>query len=123
MSTKVLVTGSRDLKEYKAVYDALDEIYQTHFPLIVIHGSARGADSFADAWAVFRANVTPVRVVADWENDGRAAGSIRNSRMLELSPDIVLAFFQDGATNYGTRHMAKIAREAGIEVKTITVPE
>jgi len=123
MATKVLVTGSRDLKDYQAVYDALDEIYFQKAPLIVIHGAARGADSFADSWAVFRANVTPVRVLADWENDGRAAGSIRNSRMLELNPDIVLAFFQDGAGNYGTRHMTKIAREAGYEVKAITVPE
>lgn len=123
MSTKVLVTGSRDLKNYQPVYDALDKIYSQRAPLIVIHGAARGADSFADAWAVFRSNVTPVRVIPDWENDGRAAGSIRNSRMLELNPDIVLAFFQEGAGNYGTRHMVKIAREAGYEVIVIAVPE
>ena len=121
MTTKVLVTGSRDLKDYQTVYDALDEIYVQKSPLIVIHGAARGADSFADSWAVFRANVTPVRVLADWENDGRAAGPIRNSRMLELNPDIVLAFFQEGAGNYGTRHMTKLARESGYEVKAYTV--
>lgn len=122
MSKIVLVTGSRDLKDYTAVYTALDEVYAQFQPMIVIHGQARGADAFADAWAVFRTNVTPVRVPADWENDGRGpAGPIRNARMLELGPSLVLAFFQNGAGNYGTRNMVKQAREAGVEVRTFTV--
>ena len=116
MSTKVLVTGSRELKNYQGVYDALDEIYAKHYPLIVIHGAAQGADLFADTWAVHRSGVTVVRVPADWDNDGRAAGPIRNERMLELNPDIVVAFFQEGAKNYGTSHMVGLAHKAGIKV-------
>lgn len=121
MSKIVLVTGSRDLKDYTAVYSALDLVYAQFQPMIVIHGGARGADAFADAWATFRVNVTPVRVAADWENDGRAAGHLRNSRMLELGPELVLAFFQNGAGNYGTRDMVRQSRDAGLEVRTFTV--
>lgn len=122
MSTKVLVTGSRDLKDYQAVYDALDAVWALGNPMIVIHGQARGADAYADGWAVFRSNVTVVRVPADWQNDGRAGGPIRNERMLELGPDLILAFFQEGAGNYGTQHMTKLGREAGIEVRTFIIP-
>lgn len=118
MSTKVLVTGSRDFKDYQIVYDALDEIYADGLPMIVIHGAARGADSFADTWAVHRKNVTVVRVPADWDNDGWGAGPRRNDAMLELGPRVVLAFFQEGAANKGTTHMATACRNAGLEVRT-----
>lgn len=120
MSTKVLVTGSRDLTDWQGLYAALDAVYEIvgQYGMIVIHGDARGADSFADAWAVFRSNVTVVRVPADWNNDGRGAGPIRNQRMLELNPEVVLAFFKSGAANRGTTHMTKIASEAGIPVQT-----
>lgn len=121
MSLKVLVTGSRDLKSYEPVYAALDELWAQGQPMIVIHGDARGADKFADVWAVFRTNVTVVRVPADWANDGPMAGPTRNKRMLELGPDLVLAFLQTGAKNSGTRGMSTLAREAGVEVRTYTV--
>lgn len=121
MSYKVLVTGSRDLRDWQTVYTALDTLWATHRPMMVIHGDARGADSYADSWAVFRAGVTVVRVPADWENDGSQAGPTRNSRMLELGPDLVLAFLQEGAANIGTRGMIKIAREKGVEVRVHTL--
>jgi hypothetical protein len=122
LSLKVLVTGSRDLRTHQPVFDALDEIYMRQEPMIVIHGDARGADKFADVWAVFRSNVTVVRVPADWPNDGGAAGPIRNSRMLELGPELVLAFFQEGAGNHGTTNMTTLARRAGVPVQSFVVP-
>lgn len=124
MSIKVLVTGSRSLAAYQPVYDALEAIRAQGVPMIVIHGDARGADHIAKTWATYMPDVTVVSVPADWKNDGpRAAGPIRNSRMLELGPDIVLAFFQEELPNKGTQHMAKIAREAGIPVEVTIVPQ
>jgi YspA, cpYpsA-related SLOG family len=120
---KVLVTGSRDLTDHQLVYDALDELWVKNMPLIVIHGDAKGADSFADAWATYREHVTPVRVIADWSNDGFSAGPTRNDRMLALGPDVVLAFFKEGAKNSGTTHMVGISRAAGVHVITYTEPE
>jgi len=119
MSVKVLVTGSREFYDYQMIYTALDEVYVARpmSGMIVIHGAAKGADSIADVWAVSRPGVSVVRVPADWDNDGRAAGPIRNRRMLELNPDVVLAFFQPGAKNIGTTQMANMAKHDGFEVR------
>jgi len=118
MAVKVLVTGSREFQNWAMLSEALDKVWLTapSSGMIVIHGDARGADKLADHWAVQRANTSVVRVPADWNNDGRAAGPIRNARMLELGPDLVLAFFQSGAKNIGTANMVKLAQNAGVEV-------
>jgi hypothetical protein len=49
---------------------------------------------------------------ADWRKYGAAAGPIRNQRMLEGPPDIVVAF----AGGKGTADMVQRARAAGIAV-------
>lgn len=49
---------------------------------------------------------------ADWENDGRGAGFIRNQRMVDLGADVCLAFVE-GASR-GTRDCMKRAGQAGI---------
>ena len=119
---KVLVTGSRELKNFQQVYDALDDIYEdTNEPVLVIHGGAKGADSYADHWVKYRPRAQRIVVPAEWDRDGVAAGPIRNERMLGLSPDIVLAFFQVGAKNSGTSHMAKLTRNAGIKMIVYTL--
>lgn len=79
---------------------------------VLIHGAARGADALAWEWARFM-DVPAIACPADWRAHGRAAGPIRNAKMLaEHKPDAVIAF-PGGA---GTAHMVKIAREAGLPV-------
>jgi len=83
--------------------------------LVLIHGGARGADRAADEWAVV-SWVVVEEYKADWKNDGRAAGPIRNQRMLDLGkPDLVIAF----PGGRGTADMVKRARKAGVEVMEI----
>lgn len=119
---RVLVTGSRALKNYMAVYDALDDIYEsTDEVVIVIHGGAKGADSYADHWTKYRPRAQRVVVPAEWDRDGVTAGPIRNERMLQLQPDVVLAFFQVGEKNAGTTNMAKLARSAGVRLIAYTL--
>lgn len=119
MSIKVLVSGSRDFSDHQMIYNALDEIYAQRpmSGMIVIHGTARGADTIAGVWAVARSDVSEVRVAADWANDGKSAGPTRNRRMLELGPDIVLCFFQKSAKNIGTNQMFGMATHDGFEVR------
>lgn len=118
MSLKVLVTGSREFIDYHIIYTALDELWKTKpaSGMIVIHGSARGADKIADTWAVARPDVSVVRVPADWDNDNWGAGPTRNRRMLELGPDLVLAFYQKGAANKGTTNMVNQAKAVGLPI-------
>lgn len=57
----------------------------------IIHGAAKGADHIADICAFGKWLSTPYP--ADWNRDGKAAGPIRNARMLkDGKPDRGLAF-------------------------------
>lgn len=120
------MTGSRDFTNVEVIRQALtDEYSRAKNPdqdgLIIIHGGARGADSIADRLATDSPIATVVRVPADWEHRPRwQAGPIRNQHMLELLPDVVLAFFKTGAGNRGTQNCVNQARERGIEVKEYT---
>jgi hypothetical protein len=81
----------------------------------VIHGGASGADSLAHYWGLER-EVRTVTFNADWKNQGKAAGPLRNQRMLaEGRPDLVLA----APGGKGTADMVRRARAAGVEVKEL----
>jgi len=105
---RALVCGGRDFDDYDFVSKVLD----FYDPDTVIHGGARGADSLAHQWAQNRC-VTVESYPANWHRDGKAAGPIRNVRMLtEGKPDVVIAF----PGGKGTEHMVKIAKAKGIQV-------
>ena len=50
---------------------------------------------------------------ADWDRHGKAAGPIRNQRMIDTGVDLVVAFHDDLEHSKGTGHMVKIARLHG----------
>ena len=82
---------------------------------LLIHGGARGADTMAGEWAQKRC-ITCIAFVADSAEEGRAAGPIRNKRMLdEGAPDLVIAFLG----GRGTANMIGQARDRNFEVVEI----
>lgn len=82
--------------------------------MVLINGGASGADLQAREWAK-RAGVPVELYQADWEALGRAAGPMRNQRVLEEGKrDLVIGHTNDLSRSKGTAHMAKIAREAGV---------
>lgn len=122
----VIACGSREWLDRRCVRHALRDAG----PEIVIHGACSrkgrpdeyiGADAFAHDWATFT-NRTPLPMPAQWTRDGNAAGPIRNGEMLK----VLLALRQCGyrvevhtfalPQSKGTRHMARIARKAGVTV-------
>lgn len=106
---KVLVCGGRDFTDREFLFAVLDQFHQTEGIALLIHGAARGADSLARDWA--RARGVWIRSCpADWRTHGLAAGPIRNQQMLELLPDVVIAF--EGGK--GTADMVRRARKAGV---------
>lgn len=112
----VLVCGGRDYADARALAEALDALHRETSITRLIHGAARGADALAAAWARSR-GIPALAFPADWRRDGRAAGFVRNARMLrEGRPDLVVAF----PGGKGTAHMVKLARDAGIPVREIT---
>lgn len=120
---RVLVCGGRDYLDEARVFAELDSIGPTY----VMEGGQRtrdaetgeivgGADFFAYRWASAR-DVAGCTYDADWNVHGRAAGPIRNQRMLdEGKPDLVVAF----PGGVGTADMVRRARKAGVPVKEIT---
>ena len=110
----ILITGSRTWKDTWKIADRLKQFAETHEGTHkLIHGGAKGADEIAGRWA--RNNKWDVVVVpANWAVHGNAAGPIRNIQMLDMHPDIVLAFW-DGQSK-GTKHCIEAARERNIPV-------
>lgn len=111
---RVLVCGGRNYSDEAFVRWVLDVLNEKKHIDMVIHGCAAGADSFGETWATSRpGECTAFGVPADWKTHGKAAGPIRNARMLELGkPDLVVAF--EGGT--GTADMVSRARSAGVRV-------
>ncbi len=108
--TIVLICGSRDWPDPDAV---LRVVASLPHGTLVVHGGARGADAMADA-AALACGLNTIKYPADWQAHGRAAGPIRNQRMLdEEKIDRVIAF--DMGTP-GTADMIRRARAAGVDV-------
>ena len=111
----VLVCGGRDYKDWDKVMNTLADIRRTRGIHVLMHGGAPGADSLADRWGRM-ANVEIEVYKADWGKHGRAAGPMRNTRMLKTGkPDLVVAF----PGGRGTADMVSKARAAGVEIMEI----
>lgn len=142
---RILVTGSRSWTDRQRLEDALllawhDALEAGHTGIVVVHGTAPGADTYADIWA--RTHATGGVLVdphaADWETCGPdcpppgrhrklrgtkgdycpTAGHRRNQHMVDLGADLCLAFPHGKAT--GTHDCMDRARSAGIRIWEIT---
>jgi hypothetical protein len=73
-------------------------------------------------WCSARWSEITVKVFeAAWDMHGKAAGAIRNQRMLdEGKPDEVWAFTDDLATSKGTADMVRRARKADVPVYVVS---
>lgn len=113
---KVLVCGSRKLAGYDAVHTVLANLLEDRgFEVFtVIHGAAQGADTLAGI-ADHNLGLEVVSVPAEWEKYGKKAGPIRNQKMLDMKPGLVLAFPLPDSV--GTFDMVNRARKAGVEVR------
>lgn len=115
---RILITGSRDWPSEGAVHGALQRAIDSLPPgrrVIVVHGTAGGADQMAGRFAKNPANraVEEPRP-ADWATHGRAAGFRRNQEMVDSGADLTLAFIKDNSR--GATHAADAAEAAGIPV-------
>jgi hypothetical protein len=107
---RLLIAGSRDWQDETPIRQALERAR----PTVLIHGAARGADSIA-ARLAYAMGIEVRAYPADW-SVGRAAGVIRNQRMLDDGrPDWVIAFADDLLISRGTRDMIERAVEHGVE--------
>lgn len=121
---RILVCGGRDLNEdavwnwlntfgHQDVANAMERAGKWGATITsVIHGNASGADKAAEKWAEsegIRVHSYP----ANWRKHGKAAGPMRNARMLsDGRPEVVIAF----PGGRGTADMVRQAEAEGVPV-------
>lgn len=114
---RVMVTGSRDWTDRRAVTDVLDTVQDLcqfySWPMTLVHGAGRGVDGIADAWARTQQHWLIERHPADWRL-GRRAGPLRNAEMVAAGADILLAFILHQSR--GASGCAALAEAKGIPV-------
>lgn len=111
---RVVVCGDRDWQDEEAIRQRLGELPSG---TVIIHGVARGADQLAGRVAQ-QLGFEVLEFPADWRVFGKAAGPIRNRKMLEEGkPDLVIAFHPDLPVSKGTRNMVEISNKAGVRTE------
>ncbi len=128
-SAKVLVTGSRDYKDYNTVARAIsiiinDLALQGFLEIRFMQGAARGADKHAVEFinktekSIFKMTGVKVRHESyppDFAKYGSpAAYHIRNQRMIDEHPVHALVFLEPGEPNKGTLSTVKRLETAGV---------
>ncbi len=110
----VLICGSRSWTDRSAIEARIAELPPG---AVVINGKAGGADKCAHYAAVNRGLFSvPVPVYSPhWKRYGKAAGPMRNRVMLDLGPELVIAFQRDESS--GTQDTIDEARRRGIPVE------
>jgi putative aminopeptidase FrvX len=113
---RILITGSRDWYDPIPIRNAIiNECIKTKYNVVIVHGGARGADYLA--WKIADELQLDVEVYkADWDTYGKAAGFVRNDKMVKLGADVCLAFIKNSSA--GATMCADLAEKAGIPVKT-----
>lgn len=126
MGVRVLITGSRTWADKARLEDALNRLNDERDIEVLISGECpKGADRMGENWA--RRNEILLDLhPAEWNrhDEGcpewhlsqsrcRRAGFRRNAEMVNLMPDIVLAFQMDNSA--GTQSTIDLARNKGIE--------
>lgn len=108
---KTIIAGSRSFNNFKLLTEICDKEIITE----IISGTARGADTLGEYYAVTH-NILIKRFPANWNKYGKSAGYIRNKKMAEYA-DALIAFW-DGKSK-GTKHMIDLATNQGLKIKVI----
>jgi predicted Rossmann fold nucleotide-binding protein DprA/Smf involved in DNA uptake len=117
---RVIVAGSRSFNDYATLQMVCDNLLakkkQTH-NIVVISGTARGADTLGEQYAHERGYAVE-EFPADWQQYGKAAGPIRNRQIADIA-DAVIAFWDGHST--GTKDMITEAKKKGLAVRIYNI--
>ncbi len=107
---KVIIAGGRDITDYELVLEAIRESGFT--PTKIVSGGARGVDALGERYA--RDHDLPYEIhQANWVDNGRAAGPIRNRLMASVSEGLIAIW--DGKSR-GTKNMIDEATKRNLKV-------
>lgn len=117
-SRRVIVCGGRNYDDVTTVDRVLSEHIKPTDTVVDGQCPYGGADQLAHEWAV-REGIATERFPANWKQEGRAAGPIRNQRMLWAGADLVIAF----PGGNGTANMVALAEKADVPVIVASAAE
>ncbi|MCR5605754.1 MAG: DUF2493 domain-containing protein [Treponema sp.] len=99
MYTKLMICGSRSIKDENWIFKQIDEYIESlkasgrltdiTSELEIIHGGASGVDSIADLWAKSH-NLKISVVKPEWNIYGRSAGIRRNKIMVDMADYVLI---------------------------------
>lgn len=115
----IMVTGSRDFIDKDCIEAALLP-YLRKNP-IVIHGAQRGADRHAERICK-EIGMRCIPFPPDEKVPSPARYHQRNDQMIDLGPDLVMAFKRIGYANAGTQSVIDKARDLKITVQQFERP-
>jgi SLOG family YspA-like protein len=120
---RLLVCGDRYWNDKQLVQKVLSRLVEeSPDSVTVIHGAARGADRIAGEVAK-SLGCEVVEFPAQWHSFGRAAGPIRNQKMLdEGAPSAGLAFHDNIEASKGTADMLKRLKRANVPFFVVSHP-
>lgn len=116
----VVVGGCRNYENFEELSEFIDfciKDIKKENELIFLSGGCRGTDILGERYAMER-GYKVLRFSADWRKYGRAAGPIRNEKMVQKA-DLVIAFW-DGKSK-GTGSLIKYAKKYNKNVKVKTI--
>ncbi|MGH8931919.1 MAG: bifunctional DNA primase/polymerase [Egibacteraceae bacterium] len=116
---RLLVFGAREWTDEPAIRQTLRKA-QAQGVGTVVHGGCRGADRIAGTVAE-QLGLTVEVFPADWARHGKAAGHIRNQRMLDDgNPDYAIGFHTNLDASRGSADMLARCNTAGLPVHVET---
>jgi len=126
----VILCGDREWSDFDMIGQVLNALARQRNMSVLIEGDARGADKCAHVWAKAASRFLGISHEchpALWALQGKAAGPLRNQRMLDsllAKADthnlLVIAAHDDLYGSKGTTDMVNRALKAGVKVELIT---
>lgn len=118
---KVAIVGYRKFNDYSKFLEEVSSVLQARDWEIteIVSGGAAGTDTLAELFAA-ELNIPITIHEAQWYRYGRAAGPVRNRRIVKDS-NVMIAFLH--ADSQGTKNSIKQMAEAGKPVHIIIIGE
>jgi hypothetical protein len=113
---KALICGDRKWTDREKIRSRLSQLPPGSE---IIEGGAPGADKLS-RFEALKLDMKVTEFPAEWKKYGRAAGPIRNRKMLDEKPDLVIAFHPDLSQSRGTADTVREAKRRGIPVEVIS---
>lgn len=111
---KLLICGDRNWTDEKLIIAELERLK----PELVIHRECKGPSTIGGQAAEYL-GIAHLECGANWHDHGRQAGEIANEALVQMAPDLVLAFHDNMDASKITKDVIARATAAGIPVDLV----